>query len=444
MVARSKGRSTCGEGAAADCYDRLLRGPLLELIAGEVDLSRVQAVPVVQNALVAGAADLAAEPIVKDQGGDGTLAEARTSRCPLLWPERGLRAPVLLQLDAKRCEIPTVGMIVRNDRFQHRHLLLSSPLHRSLQRRASGAGGETSAVTPRRLGRRGGAPPPVQPMGAAWMPVPGRRIVIRTVQRRQPEKLEAGPAIHPLGHAGRRTGAPIHEQPDPRCRIDAARHVGRLGLDGISEGIAVGVLAHKAGIDDVRCLCGESSHAARGADRCSPDFVVIALAHGSHHRTRVATGVELASTHDRPRRQVYDSGRASTFAPSTRATRCEARWLACWTRRVIALGLAGHSGAAGRDLTIDAMNAAAKRLTRRYVAEVSAVRCRDGRHEVDAFMVWTGPVVVGRSTEWRGPVFRVPVRRRSHLGPWTHSWQDVQSVAAAAAEVGRMVPRSSD
>jgi hypothetical protein len=31
-----------------------------------------------------------------------------------------------------------------------------------------------------------------------------------------------------------------------------------LGLDGVSEGIAVGVLAHEARVDDVRGLCGES------------------------------------------------------------------------------------------------------------------------------------------------------------------------------------------
>jgi hypothetical protein len=59
-----------------------------------------------------------------------------------------------------------------------------------------------------------------------------------------------------------------------------------LGLDGVSEGIAVGVLAHEARVDDVRGFCGESRDAARRADRCSPDVGVIALAHARHHPRR--------------------------------------------------------------------------------------------------------------------------------------------------------------
>src|SRR4051794_18115531 len=59
-----------------------------------------------------------------------------------------------------------------------------------------------------------------------------------------------------------------------------------LGLDGVSEGIAVGVLAHEARVDDVRGLCGESRDAARRADRRSPDVGVIGLAHARHHPRR--------------------------------------------------------------------------------------------------------------------------------------------------------------
>ena len=56
-----------------------------------------------------------------------------------------------------------------------------------------------------------------------------------------------------------------------------------LRLDGVSEGIAVGVLADEARVDDVRGLCGESRDAARRADRCSLDVGVVALAHARHH-----------------------------------------------------------------------------------------------------------------------------------------------------------------
>jgi hypothetical protein len=51
-------------------------------------------------------------------------------------------------------------------------------------------------------------------------------------------------------------------------------------LDGVSEGIAVGVLAHEARVDDVRGLGGESCDAARRADWCSLDVSVVALIHG--------------------------------------------------------------------------------------------------------------------------------------------------------------------
>jgi hypothetical protein len=61
----------------------------------------------------------------------------------------------------------------------------------------------------------------------------------------------------------------------------------RLGLDGVSEGIAVRVLAHETRVDDVRGLCGESRDAAGRADRCSPDVgVMIPLAHARHHARR--------------------------------------------------------------------------------------------------------------------------------------------------------------
>ncbi len=72
----------------------------------------------------------------------------------------------------------------------------------------------------------------------------------------------------------------------------------RLGLDGASEGIAVGVLAHEAGVDDVRGLCGESRDAARRADRRSPDVGIVALAHAGHHPRRSAPSVDLPRTRE--------------------------------------------------------------------------------------------------------------------------------------------------
>jgi hypothetical protein len=106
---------------------------------------------------------------------------------------------------------------------------------------------------------------------------------------------------------------------------------------------------------------------------------------------------------------------------------------------VAAVGLEGHSGDDGRDLTVDAMNEAAKRLTQKYPAEVSAVRYLDGRYEVDGFVIWTGPVATGHGTEWHGPVLHVPVRRRLRLGRLRRGWRATQSVPSAAAEVGRLL-----
>src|SRR4029453_2815802 len=60
----------------------------------------------------------------------------------------------------------------------------------------------------------------------------------------------------------------------------------QLGLDSVSEGIAVGVFAHEARVDDVGGLSGESRDAARRTDRCSPDVGVFALAHARHHPRR--------------------------------------------------------------------------------------------------------------------------------------------------------------
>jgi hypothetical protein len=37
----------------------------------------------------------------------------------------------------------------------------------------------------------------VRPRGVGWVSEPGRRIVIKTVRRRQPVKLESDPAGHP-------------------------------------------------------------------------------------------------------------------------------------------------------------------------------------------------------------------------------------------------------
>ncbi len=74
--------------------------------------------------------------------------------------------------------------------------------------------------------------------------------------------------------------------PNAGTRPRHSRDLCPLGLDGVSEGIAVGVLAHEARVDDVRGLCGESRDAARRTDRCSPDVGVFALAHARHHRRR--------------------------------------------------------------------------------------------------------------------------------------------------------------
>lgn len=101
-------------------------------------------------------------------------------------------------------------------------------------------------------------------------------------------------------------------------------------------------------------------------------------------------------------------------------------------------GLEGHNGPE-RDLTIDAMKEAARRLSVKYPIRASAVRYRDGRNEVDGFLVWTGPVERDGETEWLGPSLEVPVRKRLRLGPLRRPWVEVQSVPEAAAEVSRAV-----
>jgi hypothetical protein len=110
---------------------------------------------------------------------------------------------------------------------------------------------------------------------------------------------------------------------------------------------------------------------------------------------------------------------------------------------VISLGLEGNSNEGGRDLTIDAMKEVATRLTAKYPVSVHAARYDEGAYEVDGFMVWTGPVKTELGTEWHGPVLYVHVRqrqRRRRMRPFQRShraWVEVQSVAEAAAAVGR-------
>ena len=111
---------------------------------------------------------------------------------------------------------------------------------------------------------------------------------------------------------------------------------------------------------------------------------------------------------------------------------------------VIALGLQGHSDNGHRDLTVDAMNEVAKRLTARYPIRVSAVRYRNGRYEVDEFLVWTGPVDTNGYTKWLGPTQHVPVRRRVRFGPFRRAWREVNSASDAAEEVGRAARTVAD
>ena len=51
------------------------------------------------------------------------------------------------------------------------------------------------------------------------VPGPGRRIVIKTVQRRQPVKVGSDPAGHPHSHADRTQ--PFGQHPNPRCRLSS-------------------------------------------------------------------------------------------------------------------------------------------------------------------------------------------------------------------------------
>lgn len=82
------------------------------------------------------------------------------------------------------------------------------------------------------------------------------------------------------------------------------------------------------------------------------------------------------------------------------------------------------------------MNAVARRMSRTYPAQVTAVRYGEGLHEVDGFMVWMGPVA---AEGWMGPTLHVPVRRRLTVGRWSGGWREVESVAAAASRVGRAI-----
>jgi len=126
-------------------------------------------------------------------------------------------------------------------------------------------------------------------------------------ERLSPRESRAAAAWCPRTSGETRTGTTKrrNEAASPRAIY------AHLGLDGVSEGIAVGVLAHEARVDDVRGLCGESRDAARRADRCSPDVGVIALAHARHHPRRSAVSIDLpgrrASAPHRRERAPLDS-----------------------------------------------------------------------------------------------------------------------------------------
>jgi hypothetical protein len=107
------------------------------------------------------------------------------------------------------------------------------------------------------------------------------------------------------------------------------------------------------------------------------------------------------------------------------------------------MGLSGQSDRGRRDLTVDAMRAAATRLTRKYPAEVSAGRYRVRHLEVDGFVIWTGPVFTEHGTQWHGPHFEVPVRQRLRIGRYHGEWRTLRSVPAAAAEAGRLASSGS-
>ena len=122
---------------------------------------------------------------------------------------------------------------------------------------------------------------------------------LRALSRKGGPDPDAGTAT-PVRHL---RGEPAHEHshgPTGRARPSlpergrvTSRISARRGLDGVSEGIAVGVLAHEARVDDVRGLSGESRDAARRADRCSPDVGVIALAHAPDSPRRSTVSINL-------------------------------------------------------------------------------------------------------------------------------------------------------
>jgi hypothetical protein len=101
-----------------------------------------------------------------------------------------------------------------------------------------------------------------------------------------------------------------------------SRHCAHLGLDGVSESIAVGVLAHEAGVDDVQGLCGKSRDAARRADRCSLDLGVIALGHARHHPRSSAVSMNLPMG---ARMSQYAG--SATHIPGKRATGGKTSWM---------------------------------------------------------------------------------------------------------------------
>lgn len=125
----------------------------------------------------------------------------------------------------------------------------------------------------------------------------GREVISRTVdlhEQRVEELLDRLELLAALWNGTVQTQAPTQPNttsiPGRRNEAASPRANAPLGLDGVSERIAVGVLAHEAGVDDVRGLCRERRDPARRADRCSLDVRVIA--HGRHHPRSGAAGTD--------------------------------------------------------------------------------------------------------------------------------------------------------
>ena len=78
----------------------------------------------------------------------------------------------------------------------------------------------------------------------------------------------------------------------------------------------------------------------------------------------------------------------------------------------------------GRDLTWDAIVAASEHLSRGTGVEVAPVQRDEGRDTLEGFLILQRPIT-----------FVVVRSRRRRVG----GWREVQPVAAAAAEVGRIL-----